>query len=94
MKVMMDNFAFLDIEYYLLNGFSDIVSPDTVIRLNEKLIKKIVAETENSQIERARTLKKLEIFETDLQTLSRFGRNKIIGRWSWFMKTRSRKSIN
>jgi hypothetical protein len=94
MKVMVDNFALLGIEYCLLDGLSDILSPDTVMRLDEKLTKEIATETEDSQTERARTLRKLGSLEAGLQTLNRFGRHKTVGRWSRFMKARPRKSAN
>ena len=94
MKVMVDNFALLGIEYCVLDGLSDILSPDTVMKLDETLTKEIAAETEDSQTERARTLKKLESLEAGLQTLNRFGRHKTIGRWSPFMKARPRRFAN
>jgi predicted transcriptional regulator len=79
-KVIVDNFTLLNIEYCFLDGLSDILSPDTVMRLNEKLIKEIAAEIEDSQTEKARTLRKLRSLEAGLQTLNRFGRHKIVGR--------------
>lgn len=57
MKVLVDNFGVLGIEYCLLGRLSDMLSPDTVIRLDESSTRSIAAETEDSQIERGRTLK-------------------------------------
>src|SRR5271156_4450115 len=90
MKVMVDNFALLGIEYYLLDGLSDILSPDTVIRLDERLTKEIAAETEDSQTERARTLKKLGNLEAGLHTLNRVGRHKPVDRWNRFKRARNK----
>lgn len=80
MKVMVNNFVLLSIKYCFLNGLSDILLPDTVMRFNKKLIKEIAAEIENSQTEKARTLRKLRNLEISLQTLNRFGRYKIVNK--------------
>ena len=84
MKVMVDNFGVLGIERCILDGLSDIFSPDMVMRLDDSLIRNIAAETEESQIERARTIKKLKSLEAGLQTLNRLNRNKPTGWWMSF----------
>ncbi len=84
MKVMVDNFGVLGIERCILDGLSDTFSPDTVMRLDDRLIRNIAAETEESQIERARTVKKLNSLEAGLQTLNRLSRNKAAGWWMLF----------
>ncbi len=84
MKVMVDNFSVLGIESCILDGLSDTFSPDTVMRLDDSLIRNIAAETEESQIERARTIKKLTSLVAGLQTLNRLNRNKLAGRWIQF----------
>ena len=80
MKVMVDNFCVLGIERCILDGLSDTFSPDTVMRLDDSLIRSIAAETEESQLERAATIKKLKSLEAGLQTLNRLNRNKPAGR--------------
>ncbi len=84
MKVMVDNFGVLGIEGCILDGLSDTFSPDTVMRLDDRLIRNIAAETEESQIERTRTIKKLNSLEAGLQTLNRLNRNKAAGWWMQF----------
>lgn len=60
----------------LLDGLPDTLSPDTVMKLDDTSTKNIAAETEDSQIERARAIKKLKSLEAGLQTLNRFSRSK------------------
>lgn len=84
MKVMVDNFAVLGIESCIMDGLSDTFSPDAVMRLDDSLIKKIATETEESQLERARTITKLKSLEAGLQTLNRLDRNKTAGWWMSF----------
>lgn len=81
MKVMVDNFAVLAIESCVMDGLSDTFSPDTVMKFDDILIRNIAAETEESQIERARTVTKLKSLEAGLQTLNRLNRNKTAGWW-------------
>ncbi|KAL9126370.1 MAG: hypothetical protein Q9217_004572 [Psora testacea] len=80
MKVVVDNFSVLGIENCLLEGLSDTFSPDWVMKLEDSLVSRIAAETEDSQVERARAVKKLESLETGLQTLNQFSRNKVADR--------------
>ena len=82
MKVMVDNFAVLGIENCVLEGLFDTFSPETVMRLDDNLIRNIAAETEQSQSERTRAVKKLESLEAGLQTLNRLNRKKPAG---WLM---------
>lgn len=79
MKIIVDNFAVIAVENCLLDRLSDIFSPETVIGFDDDLVSKIAAETEDSQIERARVIKKLKILEAGLQTLSRLGQIKPAG---------------
>lgn len=44
----------------LLDGLLDTLSPDTVMKLDDTSIKSIAAETKDSQIKRARAIKKLK----------------------------------
>lgn len=79
MKVMVDNFGVLGIESCILDGLSNTFSPNTVMRLDDSVIRNIAAETEESQIERARTIKKLTSLVAGLQTLNRLNQNKLVG---------------
>lgn len=74
MKVIVDNFAALVVENCLLDRLSDTFSPDTVMKFDDDLVRDIAAETEDSQIERALVIKKLEVLEAGLQRLNRLGR--------------------
>lgn len=78
-KVMVDNFAVLGIENCVLDGLFHTFSPDIVLGLDDNMVKKIAAETEETQSERARTFQKLESLEAGLQTLGRLNRNKPAG---------------
>ncbi len=84
MKVIVDNFSVLGIEHCLLDGLSDTFSPDTVMKFDDSLTRKIAAEAEDSQIERGRAIKKLKSLKAGLQTLNRLGRNKPAGWWTFF----------
>lgn len=79
MKVMLDNFAVLGIECCVLDRLFNTFSPHIVLELDDSLIRNIAAETEESQSERARTIKKLKSLEAGLQTLNRLNRSKPAG---------------
>ncbi len=79
MKVTVNNFDVLRIECCILNELSDTFSSDMIMRLDDRLIRNIAAEIEESQIDRTRTIKKLNSLETGLQTLNRLNRNKAAG---------------
>ena len=80
MEVVVDNFAVLAIENCILNKLSNTFSPETMMKLDDHVIEKIALETEDSQVERARAVRKLKSLEAGLQTLSRFSRNKETGK--------------
>lgn len=84
MKVIVDNFAALVVENCLLDQLSDTFSPDTVMKFDDDLVRDIAAETEDSQIERARVIRKLEVLEAGLQRLNRLGRINPAGWWMLF----------
>lgn len=80
MKVLVDNFAVLGIENHLLASLLEILSPDTVMKLNDQVISDIAAESEDSLTERAGVTKKLEALVSGLQTLNRFGQHGSVGK--------------
>src|SRR6266536_4466878 len=94
MKVLIDDFAILGTEHFLLDGLPDIFSPDTVMKLDERLTMDIAAESEDSRTERDRTIKKLEILEAGLQTLNRLGRHKLSGRLDTFIQALHSGSVS
>lgn len=79
LKVVVDNFAILGIEFCLLDKLSDMLSSDVVMSLDDKVVQEIAAEQPDSQIERARALTKLKSLEAGLQSLQRFGRQTLGG---------------
>jgi hypothetical protein len=79
MKVMVDNVAVLGIELSLLEKLSGLLSSDVVMSLDDSITKEIAAEREDSRIERARALSKLQSLEAGLYTLRRLGRHKLEG---------------
>jgi hypothetical protein len=70
MKVFVDNFAVLGIEYCLLDALSSVFVPEMVMQMEEGLINNIAAETEDSRTERTRLTKKLTSLEAGLDTLT------------------------
>ena len=80
MKVLVDNFAVLALEYCVADGLSGIFAPDTVMTLDDSLTSEIAAEIENSQTERHRASKKLTSLEAGLCTLNRLNQQKPAGK--------------
>jgi hypothetical protein len=76
MKMAVDNIAVLGIEFCLVEKLSEMLSSDVVMNLDDAVVQDIAGEEEDSQKERARTLKKLQILESGLQDLCRQGRHK------------------
>ena len=72
--MMVDNFSVLAVERCMLSDLADILSPDTVVKLDDKLVHLIAAEPESSVLERQRTTEKLRILKAGLVTLNRFSR--------------------
>ena len=69
MKTFVDDFSVLGVEKCLLYPLPDMFSPKTVISLSDKLVTNIAAETEDSQIERTRTMEKLKVLRATLDIL-------------------------
>jgi hypothetical protein len=76
MKMVVDNIAVLGIEFCLVEKLSEMLSSEVVMNLDDAVVQEIAGEEEDSQEERARTLKKLQILESALQDLRRQGRHK------------------
>ncbi|KAK3669799.1 hypothetical protein LTR78_010316 [Recurvomyces mirabilis] len=76
MKTLVDNIAVLGIESCLLEGLKDAFTAQTVMNLEDGLVQKIAAETQDSVTERTRTEEKLRILKDGLHTLNRYRRSK------------------
>lgn len=79
MKVMVDNVAVLGIEFSLLERLSGLLSSDVVMNLDHSVVEEIAAEKEDSRLERARALSKLQTLEAALHTVRHYGRHKLEG---------------
>ncbi|KAL8832877.1 MAG: hypothetical protein Q9170_004697 [Blastenia crenularia] len=74
MKVLVDNFSVLAVEKCMLSDLADILSPDTVMKLDDEMVSAIAAESEESKLERQRTSTALKNLEEGLVSLNRFNR--------------------
>lgn len=75
MKFVVDDFGIHTIEECLLKKLPDIFTPATVISLDDSVIENIAAESEESIVERASCMGKLEILERALSVLHRLDRH-------------------
>lgn len=80
MKVVVDNFAILAIESCLLQKLSNMLSSNTMMNLDDRVVEEIAAEQPDSRIERSRALEKLKSLEAGLLTLQLYGRHKLGGK--------------
>ena len=81
MKTLVDNFAVLGVEFCLLEDLMHVFAPETVMQLDNDLIKSIAAESDASMMERSRTAEKSRVFENSLHILNRYRRHKQNGRY-------------
>lgn len=75
LKFVVDDFGIHTIEECLLKKLPDIFTPATVIGLEDAVIENIAAESEESKVERASSMGKLEILEKALSVLRRLDRH-------------------
>lgn len=80
-RLIVRNFTALVVENCLLDPLSDIFSPETVMGFDDNLTRQIAAESEDSQIERARIIEKIKILQDGLQSLGRLGRVNTLTGW-------------
>ena len=85
MKVLVDSFAVLAMEYCLIDSLSAIFCPATVMEMDDSVVHNIATESHNSQIERARVNEKLRSLKAGLQTLKRLDQQKEMGNWALSM---------
>jgi hypothetical protein len=79
MKTLVDDFSVLAVEKCLLRRLPDLLSPNTVIALDDDTISHIAAETEESRLERSRATEKLGVLESTLVVLRSLDRHKPAG---------------
>ena len=63
MKVVVDNFAILGVEFCLLEKLSDMFSSEVVMNLDDGVVEEIAAEQPDSQVKRVRALTKFQSLE-------------------------------
>ncbi|KAL9048618.1 MAG: hypothetical protein Q9162_007626 [Coniocarpon cinnabarinum] len=76
MRALIDNFATLVIESYLLKTSVDILLPGIVMKLSDEAVQDIAAESEESQTQRTRLNTKLENLKGSLHVLQVLARNR------------------
>ena len=79
MKVFVDNFSALAVESCVLGDLANVLSPDTVMTLDEDTVGRIAAETEESLAARRQATEKLQTLNKGLLTLTHFRRHKLRG---------------
>lgn len=78
--MLVDNVAVLGVESCLLEGLKGAFTAETVMHLDDGLVRKIAAENQESVTERIRTQEKLRILEDGLHTLNRYRRSQHNGK--------------
>lgn len=76
MKTLVDDLSVLAVEKGLLKPLPDLLSPQTVISLDDTTVAKIAAETEESRLERLHAEEKLKVLEHSLKVLRSLDRHK------------------
>ncbi len=80
LKTITDVFSVLTVEKCLLEKLPGILSPEIVVGLDDKTVKDIAGESEESQKERKSSTDKLKILQDTLQILRRLDRHQSIGK--------------
>lgn len=75
MKTIVDDFSVLAIEKCLVQRLPDLLSPETIVGLDDATISSIAAETEESRLERSRATEKLKVLESTLVVLRSLDRH-------------------
>jgi hypothetical protein len=75
MKTIVDDFSVLAIEKCLVKRLPDLLSPETIVGLDDATISSIAAETEESRLERSRATEKLKVLESTLVVLRSLDRH-------------------
>jgi hypothetical protein len=71
LKKVVDDISVLAVEECLIQRLPTLFTPETVFNLDEDVIQRIAAESEESAAERERSTRRLRILETGLRDLSR-----------------------
>lgn len=73
---MVDDLSVLAVEKCLVKRLPDLLSPETIIGLDDATTTRIAAETEESRLERSRVTEKLKVLESTLVVLRSLDRHK------------------
>lgn len=79
MKTFVDDFSVLAVEKCLVKRLPNLLSPKTIIPLDDDTVSNIAAETEESRLERSRATEKLKVLESTLVVLRSLDRHKPAG---------------
>ena len=79
MKTVVDNLSVLAVEKCLVEPLPDLLSPQTVVSLDDATVTSIAAETEESKLDRSRASHKLKVLESALIVLRSLDRHKTVG---------------
>ena len=66
MKSVIDNVAIHAIEYCLIAGISDLLSPSHVLQMDQELVRGIAAETNHNQALREQTQQRMVVLQAGL----------------------------
>jgi hypothetical protein len=84
MKTMVDNFSVLAVEKCLMKRLPDLLSPKTIMTLDDATVTLIAAESEESRFERSRAADKLKVLESALVVLRSLDRHKFMGAFAFY----------
>lgn len=77
-KTFVDDFSVLAVEKCLVKQLPELLSPRTVVTLDDAAVTQIAAETEESQLERSRATSKLGLLASALVVLRSLDRHKAV----------------
>jgi hypothetical protein len=74
----------LAVEKCLVKRLPDVLSPKTIMHLDDATVTQIAAETEELRLERSRAMQKLKVLESALVLLRGLDRHKVVGQFVFF----------
>jgi hypothetical protein len=83
MKTVVDNFSVLAVEKCLMKRLPDLLSPRTIMTLDDEKVTLIAAESEESRFERSRATDKLKVLESALVVLRSLDRHKLFSEFGF-----------
>lgn len=72
MKNFIDNVAIQAVEGCLMGGLGDILSPSLILQMEPGLVRKIAAESLESQVQRDDLLRKSSVLKLGLKTCKKY----------------------